>query len=59
MIAHLIAGVIGIGMLGTFLGIVLWWVKAPPLIIIVLIVMALLIQDFVQTLRYGEGSSRR
>jgi hypothetical protein len=59
MIAHLIAGVIGIGMLGTFLGIMLWWVKAPPLIIIVLIVMALLIQDFVQTLRYGEGSSRR
>ena len=59
MIAQLIAGVIGIGMLATFLGIMLWWVKAPPLIIIVLIVMALLIQDFVQTLRYGEGSSRR
>ena len=58
MIAHLIAGVIGIGMLATFLGIMLWWVKAPPLIIIVVIVMALLIYDFVQTLRFGESGAR-
>ncbi len=54
MIANLIAGIIGIGALATFLGIMLWWVKAPPLIIIVLVVMALLIYDFVQTLRFGE-----
>jgi hypothetical protein len=59
MIAQLIAGVIGIGMLATFLGIMVWWVKAPPLIIIVLCVMALLVWDFVQTLRYGESGSRR
>ena len=59
MMMMLITGIVGIAMLATFLGIMLWWVKAPPLIIIVLIVMALLIQDFVQTLRYGEGSSRR
>jgi hypothetical protein len=59
MIAHLIAGVLGIGMLATFLGFMLWWVKAPPLIIIVLVVMALLIYDFVQTLRFGESGPGR
>ncbi len=59
MIAHLIAGVLGIGMLAAFLGIMLWWVKAPPLIIIVVIVMALLIYDFVQTLRFGESGPGR
>ena len=59
MIAHLIAGIIGISMLGTFLGIMVWWVKAPPLIIIVLVVLALLVYDFVQTLRYGESGPGR
>jgi hypothetical protein len=59
MIAHLIAGIIGIGMLATFLGIMLWWVKAPPLIIIVVLVMVLLIYDFVQTLRFGESGPGR
>jgi hypothetical protein len=55
----LVSGVIGIAMLATFLGIMLWWVKAPPLIIIVIFVMALLIYDFIQTLRFGEGKSGR
>ena len=59
MIAHLIAGIIGIAMLATFLGIMLWWVKAPPLIIIVVLVMVLLIYDFVQTLRFGESGPGR
>lgn len=59
MISQLIAGVIGISMLATFLGIMLWWVKAPPLIIIVLIVVALLLYDFVQTLRHGESGPGR
>jgi hypothetical protein len=59
MIAHLIAGIIGIAMLAIFLGIMLWWVKAPPLIIIVVLVMVLLIYDFVQTLRFGESGPGR
>jgi hypothetical protein len=54
-----ITGVIGIAMVVAFLGIMLWWVPAPPLIIIVVVVMALLIYDFVQTLRYGENGDRR
>ena len=37
-------------MLLTFLGILLWWVKALPLIIIVVVVVALLLYDFVQHL---------
>ena len=59
MIAQLIAGVLGIGMLATFLGIMVWWVKAPPLIIIVIGVMVLLVWDFVQTLRFGESGPGR
>jgi hypothetical protein len=46
-----ITGFIGIALLATFLGIMVWWVKAPPLIIIVVGVLALLIYDFVQELR--------
>ena len=59
MIANLISGVIGISMLAAFLGIMLWWVKALPLIIIVAIVLALLLYDFIQTLRYGENGAGR
>ncbi len=35
------------------------WVKAPPLIIIVLIVTALLIYDYIQTVRYGDNWTKR
>ncbi len=59
MIANVIAGVIGISGLGVFLGIMLWWVQAPPLIIIVAVCSALLIWDFIQTLRYGENAPPR
>jgi hypothetical protein len=54
-----ISGVLGIAMLATFLGIMLFWVPAPPLIIIVVCVMLLLIWDFIQTLRYGEKGPPR
>jgi hypothetical protein len=54
-----ISGVLGIAMLATFLGIMLIWVPAPPLIIIVVGVMLLLIWDFIQTLRYGEKGPPR
>ena len=35
-----VTGIIGIAMLMVFLGIMLWWVPAPPLIIIVVSVLA-------------------
>jgi hypothetical protein len=55
----LITAIIGIAMLAGFTGFLLWWVPAPPLIIIVVGVMCLLLYDIVQTLRYGESSPKR
>ena len=55
-----ISGIIGIAMVIAFLAVMVIWVPAPPLIIIVVFVMALLIWDFIQTLRYGEdGRGKR
>jgi hypothetical protein len=52
---NFITGIIGIAGIIAFLGILLWWIKAPPLIIICTVVMLLLIWDFVQSLRAGNG----
>jgi hypothetical protein len=54
-----ITGFIGIALLAAFLGIMVWWVKAPPLIIIVVVVLALLIYDFVQELRAASKGATR
>jgi hypothetical protein len=51
----LITGIIGIVMLVIFLGFMVWWVPAPPLIVIMVSVVLLLIYDFIQTLRNGEN----
>ena len=48
---NLITGIIGIAMLLAFLGVLLWWIKAVPLITIVVCVVALLVYDFLQMLR--------
>jgi hypothetical protein len=56
---NLITGIIGIVGVITFLGILLWWIKAVPLIIICVVVMALLIYDFVQSLRQTSGNGTR
>jgi hypothetical protein len=57
MMLNLVTGLIGIAMLAVFLGIMLWWVPATPLIIIVVGVLALLFYDFVQTVRFGESGT--
>lgn len=57
--AVFICGVIGIAMYLAFLIFMLVWVPAPPLIIIVVVCSALLIWDFIQTLRYGETAPPR
>jgi hypothetical protein len=57
MIMTLITGLIGIALLVTFLGIMVWWVKALPLIIIMVGVLALLLVDFVQELRAASNSA--
>ncbi|MDO8878424.1 MAG: hypothetical protein Q8M24_17600 [Pseudolabrys sp.] len=59
MMRDFIAGIIGIAMVATFLGIMVWWVKAVPLIIIVVGVLCLLIYDWIKTLRFGVGGPGR
>jgi hypothetical protein len=51
---NLITGIIGLAMAMTFLGFMLVWVPAPPLIIIIVGVMILAIVDFVQSLRGAD-----
>jgi hypothetical protein len=53
----LVTGLIGIAMLLAFLGIMVWWVKAPPLIIIVVAVVLLLVYDFVRELRTARNGA--
>jgi hypothetical protein len=55
----LITGLVGIALLTTFLGIMAWWVKALPLIIIIVGVVALLIVDFIQELRAASKDTAR
>lgn len=47
---NFITGLIGVAGVLAFLGILLWWIKALPLIIICGAVMALLVWDFVNSL---------
>jgi hypothetical protein len=56
--AIFVCGVIGIVMYAAFLGFMLIWVPAPPLIIIVVLCTALLLYDFYRTLRYGEAGGQ-
>jgi hypothetical protein len=51
-----VTGVIGLAMVMMFLGFMVVWVKAIPLIIIVVGVMLLAVIDFVQSVRRGENS---
>jgi hypothetical protein len=53
---NLVTGLIGIAMVVVFMGFMLVWVKAPPLIIICLVVLALLVYDFYLTLRTGRST---
>jgi hypothetical protein len=54
---QLVTGIIGVAMLFVFMGFMLVWVKALPLIIIVIGVGLLLLYDFVQSVRHGESWS--
>jgi hypothetical protein len=56
---NIVTGIFGVAALCIFLGILLWWIKALPLIIIVVGVVALLLIDFVQSLRTGSSNGGR
>jgi len=55
----LVTGIVGIAMMVVFLGILAWWIKALPFVIIVVAVVLLMLYDFVRTLRYGENGAGR
>lgn len=53
---NLITGLIGIAMVAVYLGFLLWWIKAVPLIIICVVVLGFVIYDFIKNLRQGENT---
>jgi hypothetical protein len=59
MIAHVISGVVGIAMLAAFLGFMIVWVPAPPLIVIVVLALVLLSYDFILELRAESARGKR
>jgi hypothetical protein len=48
-------GIIGIGMLAAFIGFILIWLKALPLIIICAVVFVLLIIDFARSMQSNSA----
>jgi hypothetical protein len=59
MTMTVISGIIGIAMLVAFLGFMVVWVQALPIIIIVVGVLLLLIWDFVQEIRAAANGPAR
>ncbi|MBI3028434.1 MAG: hypothetical protein HYY64_02865 [Candidatus Rokubacteria bacterium] len=55
----LVTGIIGIAMMVGFLGFLVWWIRDLPFTIIVVVVVLLMLYDFVQTVRYGNGGGGR
>lgn len=55
---NLITGLIGLALMMTFLGILVVWIKAIPLIVIVVGVVILAAVDFVHSLRTTNGTLR-
>jgi hypothetical protein len=55
--ANLITGLVGIALLIAFLGILVGWLKALPLIIIAVGCVLLLVYDFVSSLRESNGTN--
>ncbi|MEY9880255.1 hypothetical protein [Bradyrhizobium sp. USDA 329] len=55
---NLITGLIGLALMMTFLGILVVWIKAIPLIVIVVGVVILAVVDFVHSLRTPNGTHR-
>lgn len=53
-----VTGLVGIAMVVAFLGILVWWIGAVPLALIVVGVVGLLLWDFVQTVRSGNGEAK-
>ena len=54
---NLVTGFIGVAGLIAFLGILLWWIKALPLIIICMVVVGFVVYDYWDSLRAGGNGT--
>jgi hypothetical protein len=52
---NLITGLIGVAGFCAFVGILLWWTRAVPLIVICALVFVLVLVDFVQSMLPGKS----
>ena len=55
----IVNGTIGVILLLAFLGILMWWIKSIPLTVIIVSSLAVMLYEFVQTMRHGENGSPR
>ncbi len=55
----LVTGIVGMVTMVVFLGFLVWWIKELPFTIISAVVVALMVWDFVRTLRWGDGGTGR
>jgi hypothetical protein len=53
---NFVTGLIGVAGVSVFLGIMIWWIKALPLAIIMLVALALLIYDYVTSLSNNSST---
>ena len=54
---NLITGTIGLLLLVGFLGFMVVWIKAVPLVVIAVSVLLVVLWDFIATLRSGNGGA--
>ena len=55
----LVTGIVGMVTMVVFLGFLVLWIKELPFTIISAVVVALMVWDFVRTLRWGDGGTGR
>lgn len=55
----IVGGIVGIVLMTTFLGFLVWWIRALPFTIISVFVVLLMLYDFVRTLRAGDSDGGR
>jgi hypothetical protein len=56
--SNLVAGLIGILLVCAFLGVLIAWIKALPIVIIMIATIAAMLYDFITTLREMKENGR-
>ena len=55
--ANVVTGIVGIVVVSAFLGFLMWWLKAIPLVVIMLGVIGLMVYDVVCAVRGNDSDS--